>query len=256
MLLPKIFEQMQDFRIKFWWRDTLNWILKMPTKTREDRFRILLEILTVCPALWIDKLQDPEYKEFDIKKFYSALSDASAFCNNQLILKSKITESVYIMASEFINDDGLYWDFEKIPWIFTHKLWVFQFLERKTRIKKWDTGYVFKAKSWEIYRWEHLGELVKLNTAQLTDILHWLDFTPEGEEPNEQFNSIHQYILNNEEILKFKFLQYRLSIIAFLQYIVLSEWNEITIFILDELKIPHPFVKKQIRMKKAKQPKQ
>jgi len=69
-------------------------------------------------------MEDPEGsdREFNGLKLYKILSEANTFSNTEMIVRQKLTEAISYMAEEFINEDGVYGDFDKISDIFIHKI--------------------------------------------------------------------------------------------------------------------------------------
>lgn len=252
MFLTGIFKWMETQNVSFGWRKTLNRILILPTKTREDRFRFLLNLVSISPSIWLTKMEDPEGsdREFNGLKLYKILSEASTFSNTEMIVRQKLMEAISYMAEEFINEDGVYGDFDKISDIFIHKIWVQQFLEVKSKVNALSTKFVFKAKSGTVYSGENLAEINKLNTEQLLDIVSWIDHSEESRDANANSERIRKYILENETIIKERFKQHRIGLIGFINFVVLPlRRNEVVIFVSEKLWIPHGFDPRKIEIK-------
>ncbi len=241
MFIAQLDQAMEVHRKQFSGKKSMNQLLMMPTKTKEDRFRLLLELLTFSAFLSYWKIYDPEKLDYEpiYLDIYTLLAHASMYINTPTIVSGKFTELISYLSAEFIKEIGDAADFSSIADVYVLKIGFIQFITRKTKLSSTDTSFVFKAKSGQAYSGTSLKDIVKLDQASLLDILEWLSYDIETEKTKYD---IHQYMLTNKKDLMEKFKNLRVCYIAFINYLFAPEKrNEVIVFVLETLEIPHEY---------------
>lgn len=258
MFIQNLDAAMEPYRYLFAWRKSTNKLLMMPTKTIEDRFKLLLELFTLSWSLnyWkIEDIENPNYT-FEYNVCYKLLAEAAMYVTNTWIVSVRYKELIQYLASEFINEVGQDWDFSLIPKIYLGEISAIQFLAKKTKINNNNTAYLFKAKSGIVYQWNNLKDLAKLTQDILFDIIEWIN-EDEDLNLNDTQKKVLDYIINKKSDLVSKFKNHRVCLIAFINWMYSPEIrNNVIVFILEELNIPHeygpPTQAAVIAIKKAK----
>ena len=149
MFIQQLDEAMEQHRYLFGGKKSMNRLLMMPLVTVEDRFKLLLELLTFSGTFSYGKIEDPENLDYtpEYNQCYKLLSEASMYINNASIVAARFKELIQYLSAEFIKEVGENGDFSYIPDIYIGKTKVIQFLTKKTKMDSTGTGYVFKAKS-------------------------------------------------------------------------------------------------------------
>ena len=152
MFIQQLDEAMEPHRILFGGKKTMNRILMMKTSTLDERFMLLLEILTLSGSLSYGKMEDPEdiNSKFEYNKLYKMLAEASMYVNNQWIVAARFKEVIQYLSCEFIREASEWGDFTVVSDIYNGKFKVIQFLTKKNKIDS-SIGFVFKWKSWKVY---------------------------------------------------------------------------------------------------------
>lgn len=245
MFIQQLDVAMEPHRTQFGGKKSMNRILLMKTSTLDERFALLLELMTLSGTFSYGKIEDPEKidYEFDYNKLYKLLAEASMYVNNPGIVSMRFKEAIQYLAAEFIREATEGWDFTCISDIFTGKVKVIQFITKKNKINP-GLSFAFKWKSGKVYDGKKLPELMKLDQEQLLDIVEGIAWDPEFM-MNATQKSVITYVLENKEYLQKEFRNYRNSLIAYLNWIKTPEIrNSIIVHILDKLNIEHTYGEK------------
>lgn len=245
MFIQQLDEAMEPHRAQFWGKKSMNRILLMKTSTIDERFILLLELMTLSGTFSYGKIQDPENinYEFDYNKLYKLLAEASMYVNNPGIVTMRFKEAIQYLSAEFIREAVEWGDFTCISDIYTRKAKVIQFITKKNKINP-GLSFAFKWKSWTVYDGKKLSELMKLDQEQLLDIVEWIAWDPDFMMDATQ-KKVITYVLENKESLQKEFRNYRNTLIAYLNWIKTPEIrNSIIVYILDDLKIEHTYWEK------------
>lgn len=236
----------------------MNRLLMMPLVTVEDRFKLLLELLTFSGTFSYGKIEDPENLNYtpEYNQCYKLLSEASMYINNASIVAARFKELIQYLSAEFIKEVGEEGDFSYIPDVYTGKVKLVQFLTKKTKVDKTGTGFAFIAKSGTVFQGTSTKDFINMKQVELLDILEWIDVDPEFPMDEKQ-HKVLKFILGNQGRLQTEFKTYRNALLAFLNWYYAPEIrNNIIVFILEELQIPHTYWPKAqaavIAIKKAK----
>ena len=245
MFIQSLDVAMEPHRTQFAGKKSTNKLLMMPTKTLDDRFKLLLELLTLSGALSYGKIEDPKSVdyEFDYNKLYKLFAEASMYVNNPGIVSIRLKDAVQYLSAEFIREAADGWDFEVVSDVFTGKVKVIQFLTKKNKIST-AAGFVFKWKSGRVYDGKKIGDLKSLKWDEAVDILFGIAEDVEFPKTDTQ-DRVLGYVLENKESLQKEFTNYRNAILAFLTWLKMPELrNSIIVHILDTLKIEHTYGEK------------
>jgi hypothetical protein len=261
MFIQQLDEAMESHRTQFGGKKSMNRLLMLPTKTMDDRFALLLEILTLSGTLSYGKIYDPESTDyqFDYNKLYKFLAEASMYVNNPGIVTARLKEAVQYLSAEFIREAVEWGDFTVVSDVYQKKSKVIQFITKKNKNVDANPGFAFKGKSWTVYDGKKMGELIKLKEDELLDIVLGIKEDVGFAKTNEQ-DLVLNYVLDNKKALQKEFRNYRNTLIAYLTWLKTPEIrNSIIIYILEDLKIPHTYGPKNqidvIAVKKAKKEK-
>lgn len=242
MFIQQLDAAMEPHRILFGGKKSMNRLLMMKTSTLDERFMLLLEMLTLSWSLSYGKIEDPEntdYK-FDYNKLYKLLAEASMYVNNYGIVTMRFKEAIQYLSGEFIREASEWGDFTVVSDIYNGKFKVIQFLTKKNKIDS-SIWFAFKWKSWKVYDGKKLPELMRLNQEELVDIVEWIAWDPEFMMDATQHKVI-TYVLANKESLQREFRNYRNTLIAYLNWIKTPQIrNSIIVYILEDLKIEHTY---------------
>jgi hypothetical protein len=245
MFIQQLDAAMEPHRNQFGGKKAMNNLLMLPTKTIDDRFKVILELLTLSGTLEYWKIEDPEKLdyEFDYNRLYKLLAEASMYINNPGIVASRFREAVQYLSAEFIREAVEGGDFTAISDIYEGKVKVVQFLTKKNKVNK-NAGFAFKAKSWKVYDGKSMGDLKSLKQDELIDITEWISEDPEFVMDENQ-KKVLTYITGNKDFIQSEFWNYRNALLAFLNWLKNPEIRyEIIVHVLDELKIEHTYGEK------------
>ncbi len=106
MFIQNLDKAMEPNRLSFGGKKSMNRLLMLPTKTLDDRFTLLLEMLTFSGSLSYGNVEDPENVdyEFDYNKLYKLLAEASMYINNPGIVTNRFRDAVQYLSAEFIRE--------------------------------------------------------------------------------------------------------------------------------------------------------
>lgn len=245
MFIQQLDAAMEPHRIQFGGKKSMNRLLMMKTSTLDDRFMLLLELLTLSGSLSYWKIQDPEKLdyEFDYNKLYKFLAEASMYVNNPGIVTNRFRDAVQYLSAEFIREAVEWWDFEAVSDVYNKKVKVVQFLTKKNKVNT-NAGFAFKAKSWKVYDGKSMGDLKSLKQDELVDIIEWISEDPEFVMDENQ-KKVLAYITANKDFIQSEFWNYRNALLAFLNWLKNPEIRyEIIVHVLNELKIEHTYGEK------------
>lgn len=163
---------------------------------------------------------------------------------NETIVAQHLKSLVIYLASEFILDienDGEGYDFESIPKIFSGESSPSQFFTKKLVVRSNTTEFSIKAKTGRVFNGKNLKELAKMTEADLMDILEGIKLNS-ADALNKDQSTVLDFILENKGALKDKFTNYRICLIAYVNWIYKPEFrNSVIVFALEELEIPHNY---------------
>lgn len=135
MFIQQLDAAMEPHRVQFGGKKSMNRILMMKTSTLDERFMLLLNLLTLSGSLSYGKIQDPENVDytFDYNKLYKLLAEASMYINNPGIVTIRFKEAVQYLAGEFMREAVEGGDFTCVSDIYTRKVKVIQFITKKNK---------------------------------------------------------------------------------------------------------------------------
>lgn len=245
MFIQQLDAAMEPHRVQFGGKKSMNRILMMKTSTLDERFMLLLELLTLSGTFGYGKIQDPESTDyqFDYNKLYKLLAEASMYVNNPGIVTNRFRDAVQYLSAEFIREAVEWWDFEAVSDVYNKKVKVVQFLTKKNKVNT-NAGFAFKAKSWKVYDGKSMGDLKSLKQDELVDIIEWISEDPEFVMDENQ-KKVLAYITANKDFIQSEFWNYRNALLAFLNWLKNPEIRyEIIVHVLNELKIEHTYGEK------------
>jgi len=242
MFIQQLDAAMEPHRVQFGGKKSMNRILMMKTSTLDERFMLLLELLTLSGTFGYGKIQDPESTDyqFDYNKLYKLLAEASMYVNNPGIVTMRFREAIQYLSGEFIRESVEWGDFTCISDIYNGKVKVIQFITKKNR-NAVGISFAFKGKSGKVYDGNRLPDLMVFNQEELLDIVEWIAGDPDFMMDATQ-KQVIDYVLANKESLQKEFRNYRNTLIAYLNWIKAPEIrNSIIVYILEDLKIEHTY---------------
>lgn len=245
MFIQQLDAAMEPHRIQFGGKKSMNRLLMMKTSTLDDRFMLLLELLTLSGYLSYWKIQDPEKLdyEFEYNKLYKFFAEASMYVNSPGIVASRFISIIQYLSAEFIREAVDGWDFEAVSDVYTKKVKVVQFLTKKNKVNT-NAGFAFKGKSGKVYDGKKMGDIKSLKQDELVDIIEWISEDPEFIMDEIQ-KKVLTYITANKDFIQSEFWNYRNALLAFLNWLKNPEIRyEIIVHALNELKIEHTYGEK------------
>ncbi|MBP9780148.1 hypothetical protein KBD33_06040 [Candidatus Gracilibacteria bacterium] len=245
MFIQKLDEAMESHRTQFGGKKSMNRLLMLPTKTLDDRFILLLELLTLSGTFSYGKIEDPENVDynFDYNKLYKLLAEASMYVNNPGIVTMRFKEAIKYLSAEFIREAVDGGDFEAVSDVYTKKVKVVQFLTKKNKVNT-NAGFAFKGKSGKVYDGKKMGDIKSLKQDELVDIIEGISGDPEFVMDEIQ-KKVLTYITANKDFIQSEFGNYRNALLAFLNWLKNPEIRyEIIVHALNELKIEHTYGEK------------
>lgn len=247
MIIAQLMTAMDSHKVQFGGKKSINKLLTTPSQTKDERFKLFLEILSVIGWLWVSRIDDPEISapvKCEYSVVYKYLADAAMYSANETIVAEHLKSLVIYLASEFILDlenNGEGYDFESIPEIFLGESSPSQFFTKKLVVKSTTTEFSIKAKSGKVFDGKNLKELTKMTEVDLMDMLEGIQLNSADAISKDQ-TVVLDFILGNKWALKDKFTNYRICLIAYVNWIYKPELrNNVIVFVLEELKIPHTY---------------
>lgn len=218
MFLKNIFKHTKDLHIPFNGINAIYEIESAPKESQEDRFNIILKIIRMSKSLWVSMYRDGDY-ELTEKDFKKIINDCKTYKNNKIIVWGKLMQIAQSYSFEFLN--RIDYDFSLIPLIIKWEKTFKDFIGYEIK-NTFQQPFSFLWESLKKYSWHGTGDLYKLKTEDLFDIIKWYQWD------NERIKSCIPYILNsnNHDILKKQFSNLRIAMISLMTE-TFREWKEV-----------------------------
>jgi len=212
MFLNSLYDSSKDFQTWFQWKSTIAELLAINTSTIEWRFKLLLKIITMWNSLQIKSVKDWNIAIPDLQKIKRILIQSNQMSHSILVMWSNLKIIAQELSFEIIEATNWKWDFSIITDILNQKKKISDFLNIKESVTIFNKVFSFTGKSWKVFKWKWVQDLMPLNTENLKDIITWMNISDEIRE-----------ILLDADTMKKEFKNHRNWMMWFLKYSIDNE---------------------------------
>lgn len=194
-------------QIWYVWLNALHKIWKIKYDTIEWRLELVLELLKYSDSLNL-KLRDWRTL-VDLKFIQNNLAKAYTYINHLEMQAAIIDWILTSLSFEFIKENNWKFDFSVIKDILNWEKEYKDFLVIVEKVTKNNAIWSFTWLSWEIYSWQWMSDLLKLNTEKYIDLLKWAKREEEL-----------LFVENNKELIKKEFNAIRNAYISIVKNMI------------------------------------
>lgn len=208
-------------------------LLQLPTETKEDRFMLLLNIISYYDSLKLKKTLRVKTGVINEAKIKQNINDAINYEWNKVIIAGKLSEIMMMIFNEIKDENSkVDFDYDTLPLILKEEEGVNAFIKVSKVNTKLNNPWSFVWADKTKYEWAGLRELMKYKWADLFNML-------EGsiEEFSDEEKIAIEFVLNednNKVIKESQFKNRRNAALSIMKWKLSGENSEFSTFVLSQ----------------------